>query len=128
MKLYQKIASLVCALQYCRAHGLDEMADRHTIALDEIERSLLPSGSGIDAGTSIDIDSCSEDRLVLNFEFHHMNDTGYYVGWTRHRLIVKPSLLHGFTIKITGRDKNGIKEYLADTYHEALNQEVPEAL
>jgi hypothetical protein len=51
-----------------------------------------------------------------------MDKTGMYDGWTNHSLIVKPSF-DGLNIRVTGRNKNYIKEYLADLFYEALTQE-----
>jgi hypothetical protein len=51
-----------------------------------------------------------------------MND-GFYSGWTDHTVIVRPSF-RGINVRISGRDRNGIKEYLAETYDYALTQEV----
>lgn len=53
-----------------------------------------------------------------------MNENGMYDGWTEHKAIIKPSLVFGLDLKITGRDRNGIKEYLHDTFMQALTDEV----
>jgi hypothetical protein len=37
---------------------------------------------------------------------------------------VTPNLGHGFDLKITGPNKNDIKEYLADVFHTALSQPI----
>ena len=44
-----------------------------------------------------------------------MNDDGYYDGWTDHILTVTPNLGGYPDMKISGRDRNNIKEYLYDT-------------
>ena len=110
--LASKIASTLIAIENCQRDG----------KLHALEDSL-PSGSGIDGGTKID-KSSKPDRLILTMSFHHMDETGTYDGWTEHAIIVKPSLAFGVDIKITGRDKNGIKEYLAEVYQDALTQTV----
>ena len=85
-----------------------------------------PSGSGFDAGTEIDLDRSNKNKLVFTTAFHHMDEFGYYEGWTHHEVIVKPDLRFGFEIKVTGRDKNekGIKEYIADVFHTWLLEEI----
>lgn len=85
--------------------------------------AALPSGSGIDRGTIIDRERSRPDRIVLVCSFHHMNEHGYYDGWTDHEVIVRPSLAWGFTLRVTGRDRNGIKDYLHDVYMHALREE-----
>lgn len=87
-----------------------------------IAKNELPSGSGIDCGTKIDLDASNRNKLVLLAAYHHMNESGMYDGWTEHRIIVVPDLASGFTLNITGRNRNGIKEYLYDTYWPVLNE------
>lgn len=113
MKVYQAIASAISAMPR-------EWAEER---LDLIEREYLPSGSGIDAGCKILVEESHKDRIVIQTEFHHMNEVGYYDGWTQHKIIVTPSLIYGFDLRITGRDRNGIKEYLAQLFSHALEQE-----
>lgn len=83
----------------------------------------LPSGAGIDNGTKLDFDKSSEDKIVLEVGFHHMDDHGY-TGWTHHVLTVTPSFNFGPTIKVSGSNKNQIKDYLGSVYHHALQTEV----
>jgi len=85
---------------------------------------LLPSGSGIDAGCKIDVEKSSSDKVVINFSWHHLNENGYYDGWTDHKLIVKPKLYGDFDLIITGRDKGYIKDYLYDLFDTMLIEEV----
>lgn len=113
MKVYQAIASAIAAMPH---HWARER-------LDLIEREYLPSGSGIDAGCKVLVEESREDRLVIQTAFHHMDENGYYDGWTHHKAIITPSLLYGFDVRITGRDKRGIKEYLGDLFFQMLDQE-----
>lgn len=80
----------------------------------------MPSGSGIDSGTCLG--DCRPDRLMLVVDYHHMNENGFYDGWTHHCLIIKPSLLHDFTIRITGPNRNDIKDYLTEVYQHVLSE------
>jgi hypothetical protein len=57
-----------------------------------------------------------------------MNDGGYYDGWTEHTVILTASLTSGFDIKITGRDKNSIKDHLYETFSLALQKEIRPAV
>lgn len=49
-----------------------------------------------------------------------MNDAGYYDGWTSYRVTVYPSFVYGLDIRISGRDRNGIKELIRTRFHDAL--------
>lgn len=83
--------------------------------------SLLPSGSGIDAGTTVaDI---TDDRIVMHCSFHHMNDQGVYDGWTEHTIRVTPGW-GGITVKVSGSNRNEILDHLHEVYHTALTTHV----
>lgn len=83
-----------------------------------------PSGSGIDCGTTLCEDKCTPTRLVLACSFHHMNDVGMYSGWTEHTITITPTF-DGIDVRIGGRDRNGIKEYLHDVYSAWARSECP---
>lgn len=125
--LCRTLAGKVIAFSNCITSGNAEWRDRHEADILELVKRFMPSGSGIDCGTKIDLDEClrvNGAKLFFTFSFHHMNEGGMYDGWTEHTLIVTPSLWHDFDLRITGRDRNGIKEYLHDVYSSALMQEV----
>lgn len=86
-------------------------------------KDCLPSGSGIDSGTTIEIADCLENLIVLSCSYHHMNYVGYYVGWTDHTIRVSPTF-DGFDLRITGKDRNDIRDYLGEVYYHALQQTI----
>jgi hypothetical protein len=122
--LYHVLANKIVAMANCREMGNEEWLSRHRDEAEQLVRDMMPSGSGIDSGTTLDFDASKPDKLVFDTSFHHMNDGGMYDGWTEHTVIVTPSLSSGFDVRITGRNRNEIKDYLADIYHEALRQNV----
>lgn len=124
--VYCVIASKLAAMANCESKGNMEWYERHQSAIEYIIKNHLPHGSGIDAGVKIDFDRSTEERIVLSFGFHHMDDNGFYNGWTEHDAIIKPSLAYGFTLRITGKDRRGIKEYLHETFHYVLSREIEE--
>ena len=121
-KLYQKIASSINALNNCIKTNNTVWIDKHTDNLKDYE-NLLPSGSGFDSGTNIDIDNSDNKKIVLYTSFHHLNDNGYYVKWTDHKIIIKPSF-NDFDIKITGINYNDIKDYIGDVFYYCLMEVV----
>ena len=123
MKLYRKLATLIQARRNCIVSSNDEWTARHTEAINAMAKEL-PGGSGLDAGTSIDIDASAPNKLVLHTSFHHMNDNGMYDGWTEHTITVVPDLAFGFDLRISGRNRNDIKDLLAELFNEALRTEV----
>lgn len=121
MRRYQILAQQLKWLRDTNEHYKDVAQER----IDFIMESA-PSGSGIDTGTKISYEASKDGKIVFDFSFHHMNENGFYDGWTEHTLIVKPSLEYGMDILIRGRDRNGIKEYLYDMYGHWLQEEVDE--
>jgi len=120
-KRVEVIASILDARQTCAKTNNKEWFDKHTEKLKEIMDDA-PSGSGIDSGTELDLIESKPDRLVFNFSYHHMNDAGFYDGWTDHKLIVKPSFVLGVDMRITGSDRNDIKDYLYQVYELFLSE------
>ncbi len=107
-----QLANLINAIKTC----VPDWADKHNSTIDEMEK-LLPHGSGIDGICEIDRTNSTKEKIIINFEYHHMNDAGYYDGWTSHKAIITASLIGGFDLRITGPDRNGIKEYLDDLFY-----------
>lgn len=123
--LYVQFAQTINALSNCIASGNNEWGAKHEANAFELTKEFMPSGSGIDSGTKLDIDETlrhGAQKLVFTTAFHHMDENGGYDGWTEHKVIVTPSLQFGFDLKITGRDRNEIKGYLHEVYHHALAQ------
>ena len=121
-QVYQELASRFVAMQNCEKHANLEWEQKHRNAIQDICKNILPSGSGIDTGTKFDFDESSEDKLSFRASYHHMNEGGMYDGWTEHKIILTPSLLHGFRLHITGRNRNDIKDYLHETYEYSLTR------
>lgn len=82
---------------------------------------LLPSGSGFDNGSHLDVHNSKRDKIIITTSFHHMDENGYYCGWTDHKIIVTPDF-DGINIKVTGNNRNQIKEYIADTFYHCLTK------
>jgi hypothetical protein len=117
-KLYEHIASTLTAYNNCIAADNNVWRDKYEDNLHTFD-SMLPHGSGLDSKTELIIDESTPDKLVFSSDYHHMDEMGGYDGWTEHKIIVTPSF-HGINIHITGRDRDDIKDYLADTWQIAL--------
>jgi hypothetical protein len=138
-RVYQELSSMIQArlnnLEDMKRDNLPEETEKlRSYWFEEWEKRILetvkngPSGSGIDSGTEITLDKSIRNKLVFHTAYHHMNDGGMYDGWTEHNLIVTPDLCFGFNLKITGRDRNYIKDYLHEVYSEWLNEEIADPL
>lgn len=125
MKLYQAIATALEArrgLEDAENHtaGNREWFERWTARLDDMAANWLPSGSGFDCGTKIDVDA-KAGRIVLDTEYHHLGEHGMYTRWTAHSIIVTPNLAHGFDLRVTGVNHNDIKSYIGELFHSVLD-------
>ena len=129
--LYIRIASAVQARLNCAEHP-----DTHSFwfgrwseRLEGYETEQLPSGSGIDCGTKINLDESTGERLVMTLSYHHMNESGMYDGWSEIQIVVAPSLIHDISLDITAidaaqpeEDMELLFDYLGDLYQSALTE------
>lgn len=114
------ISSSLSAMDYSKRNGMADTVEMHRERIVEIVSEHLPSGSGFDSGTEILFDESTADKITFQTAFHHMDEMGGYDGWTHHRVIVTPSFITGANIRVTGRDRNGIKEYIGEAFYSAL--------
>ena len=105
-------------------HQTAEWKDRHEDLIESLVKQHLPHGSGFDCGTKIDLDASHADKLVFTTEFHHMNENGYYDGWTAHTVTVTPSLARAFNLRISGRNRNDIKDMMYQDFDYSLRTDV----
>ena len=118
----QQLAIAVRAQDNCVAAGRTIWYDRWGTLIDEIMETA-PSGAGIDCGTRLDIGRTMPDydkplkRLSFTTEYHHMTEDGCYDGWTQHNIDVYPDF-GGYDIRVSGVNRNNIKDYLHDVYYE----------
>ena len=122
---YQFIAQCFDAYLNCIKSGNKEWEARHKETIEQICKDVFPHGSGLDGDhCTLDFDRSKPNKLVFRLDFHHMNENGYYDGWSEHELIVTPSLANGYDMRITGRNRNDIKEYLYEVCSEALDEKL----
>lgn len=122
--LSQVLSSLVVAARNCEKSGNTEWFERHSEKLYALVKEHMPSGSGVDNGTEIVFVRSGGSRLTFTCDFHHMNDAGYYDGWTQHTVTVRPDFCYGFHITVSGRNRNDICDYLAELFTSALATDV----
>lgn len=122
-KVYKALANVARVLN--GSHGTQSSMtalDFQTQMMDKLVK-LAPSGSGFDSGTQFLSDESSDNKLVFETSFHHMDEHGGYCGWSDHRVIVKPSLLFEIELRITGKNKNGIKDHIYQVFHDYLTSD-----
>jgi hypothetical protein len=125
-KIYEHIANIAYQINKSSSEYWKDIWEQD---LEHLERNYLPSGSGFDAGCSINLVETKVNRLVIDFDYHHMDQNGYYNGWSHNQLILTASLVWDFDIRIVNR-KGGHRiqsydrDYFIDVFNYALNQEL----
>jgi hypothetical protein len=122
--VYRELASRHQAWQTCTFNGIEDWAANHKEFIEKLMENLAPSGSGFNSGTKLDFERSELNRLVLTTSFEHMDEFGGYDKTTDHDIIVKASLVHGIRIVITGRDWNGIKDYMREVMYDFLEKKI----
>lgn len=115
-EFYSRIANLFIAHENCVASGNKQYEVIHENHLEEMVKENLPRGSGFNNGTKFNWEESSRNKLVFDTAFHHMDENGYYCGWSEHKVIVTPDLLFGFNIRVTGKNVRDIKDYIAEMF------------
>lgn len=130
MNVYQAIAQALQARETCIKEGRTEQAERWEERLKKLEE-YLPSGSGFDTGESINLEESRQNMIIIDGEFHVMNENGFYDGYAEYNIVVIPSLSYGCEVKLVGssywqkrKSYDGLKDYIETTYWEALNQKI----
>lgn len=126
MQLYKSLALKASAITNCERSNNVEWLGIHRERMERLVKEHMPSGSGIDNGTTLDDVRTTDKLLVFRTSFHHMDEHGGYDGWTDHAIMVRPDMISGIDISVSGRNRNDIKTYLADVFRDALMQEVSE--
>ena len=83
IKIYKKIAQELSVINNPKADSKWEAVAFEN--LHYIERELLPSGSGVDNGCTINLSKSTPNKIVIQCDFHHMNENGYYDGWSYNK-------------------------------------------
>ena len=121
MKNYQRIAQSFRAYLNCIKSANHEWETTHLDNINKVMESA-PSGSGFDNGTHFDESKSTADKLVFRTSFHHMNEDGYYDGWSEHTITIRPDWT-GVKMTISGRDRGDIKDYIGETFDYWFDQE-----
>jgi hypothetical protein len=124
MKIYQQLSSSFQAYNNCLKSNNTEWEEKH---YDKILTLIdqLPHGSGIDGKTELDFEKSNNNKLVINSEFHHMDENGYYDGWINFSLTIEPGW-DGVDITIKGNfgKYQDLKDYLIETFGYELEKEI----
>lgn len=109
--IISKLSGSIGAYHRCIESGNEEWESKHLDAIQDIQKNRLPSGSGIDSGTVVNVEESTENKITMNVSFHHMNDCGMYVGWVDYKLVITPTF-SGIDIDISSDVGN--EEFIPD--------------
>lgn len=121
--LYKQFASATDARLNC-LRSENPFAESWQEMIEFLVTNCLPHGSGIDNGVTFDFERSTGSKLVFHFGFHFMDDSGYYDGWENYTLIVTASMISNFDMRITGKNRGDIKEYLYQVFEYSLSESV----
>jgi len=91
----------------------------HSDAIKKIMDNA-PTGAGIE---TLNLIHASGKCIEFWCSYHHMNHNGYYDDHSGHCVTVKPDLQFDISIRVNGRNRNDIKDYLGDVFQEWLMME-----
>ena len=119
------LATQISAELFRIEHPNQDIVSDAMACLDRLAE-FLPSGSGFDSGTTLDVDQSTPEKLVFDTSFHAMNEYGYYDGWTEHKIIARPSFVFGMALDEPSSDDpdDDTQEYIWDTFTHALQQDI----
>lgn len=115
----KQLASCIDARHRNQKLGREDWVNQFDEKIQELIK-CLPSGSGFDAGTKLNLSDSKAEKIVFETKFHHLNERGFYEGWTSHSIIITPSLQFGYKMRITGPNKHDIKEYIREVFDNLL--------
>lgn len=127
--VYEVLDMAITAKKNCMKSAVisPEWESKWDDLIEHLQKKYLPHGSGFDCGTVVIEEECVNGlRLVLNFDYHHMDEYGYYDGWSSHKAVVVP-YFDGIGVTIKGalpRKYRHSKEYFGDTIHYSLTKEI----
>jgi hypothetical protein len=116
--LYRELATLVQARKTCAESAThQDWFQKHSETIKRLVSNHL-------AQYRIDLNESHADKLVFYGNESQFTEDGVEDGYTSHTVIVKPSLTFGFTLRITGHDRNDVKEHIAQLFNAQLREDV----
>lgn len=90
----------------------------HQERIDHVLGKWLPHGSGFDQTPELAEDATKPGVVVLKVPYHHMNEHGFYDGWSVYT-VRACATFDGHDVRVTGGRK-AEHDYIAEQYRHAL--------
>ena len=113
MKVREMLFSLVAAHKACKNEAVKKALKEAIVVLQDVYLNM--SGT---IGLEIELSKSRGDRLVVSFDYDHMDEAGYRMGETSYRAVITPRL-----VDVKGFNKDGARDYLTDTLKLALDED-----
>jgi len=116
-KIYQELATLTDARLRCIQMDNKEWEEKHTEKIEEMVKRF-PIDDPI-----FDFYESNGQKLVIHSSYHHMNENGFWDGYSDFTIKVTSDLMFGFKLSILGkfpRKYESTKDYL----HELISSEL----
>ena len=123
MKVYQHLYSSLLSLWQLEKRKDVSSYRKMEAYITSLVEAKLPRGSGFDVAPSLVWKRCKKERMLLEGHYHTMNDNGFYTGWISFYVSLSPSFL-GPNIVVRGKMSPSLRDYIEDTYREALEREM----
>ena len=128
--LYQKLARAISARNEADINTLLSSLDSFLQALDC--EWLDPLENGLFNNNRCTVDQDQYKKLIIRSSFYKKDENGnptvpYCFGGIDFKVTVKPSLVCGIELAITGRfgrDRHWLKDFLYENFHYALTQTI----
>ena len=124
MKVYQQLARLV------DRNPTGEYLDSKNEQMEDLVKNYLPSGSGFDGDISID-EKSTDKKIILHVEYHHMNDNGFYDGWSTFKVIITASMAYNYSMQVKGESvvrkyfyHVGFDDFVISVFRDCLDKEM----
>lgn len=124
MKVIEKIARTLVAYKNCEKSNNKEWFEKHYETLKDLTFQYLPTGSGFDGQINVNIEDSTSEKIVIDYEFHHMDEYGSYSYWGNYRSVATPSFVFGLSLKTTGGKYTEDREYVDEVLYEHLIKEI----
>lgn len=118
--LANEFAFTILQIKNCRNSKNHEFLNIAEQRLSRLTKDFIESGPIESVYCSID--DSSLEKIVFHVTFHHMNDLGYYCGYTEHKVTIRQTFI-GLCVTVSGQNKRDCKIYIADVFDNALSSQ-----
>ena len=126
MRVFEKIGELMIGLKRITNPSYYDSVVKN---VEGLISKHFPHGSGFDSKPEFSFDLSAYNKWIIFQSYHHMNDNGYYCGWSHFKIIVTPCFVGGFEIKIIAKHSSrecskrfNNDDYFYEVYYECLNK------